>query len=107
MAERYRASALMLALFAVCLALHLWLGWHAFVADAAAHGEVATGQAYLVAWGRDVFENLQSEFLQLAAQMALVAGIFEAIHVRAYEQDAEEIKAALDGIAYHLSEKES
>ena len=77
----------------VCLALHLWLGWEAAVDEAATHGTTANWDSYLIEWGRDTFENLQSEFWQLAVQFALLAGLFEVIAVHAYEKDQEEMKA--------------
>ena len=54
--------------------------------------------AFLVTWGRDVFENLQSEFLQLFFQFMLLAGAFRFISVKAYEEDQEELKQRLGKI---------
>jgi hypothetical protein len=96
--QKYRATIMMTIVALLCLTFHLLLGWEAAVADAATHGTTATWSDYLVEWGRDTFENLQSEFWQLAVQFALLAGLFEAIAVHAYEKDQEEMKAQLQRI---------
>jgi hypothetical protein len=100
--QKYRATILMAIVALVCLLIHLWLGWNAAVQEAATHGTKETWGNYLVEWARDTFENLQSEFWQLAVQFALLAGLFEAISVRAYEKDQEEIKVQLDRIEQRL-----
>jgi len=102
--QKYRATIMMAIVAIVCLTVHLGLGWQAAVEDAATHGTSATWSAYLVEWGRDTFENLQSEFWQLAVQFALLAGLFEAISVHAYEKDQEEMKAQLQRIESMLRE---
>jgi hypothetical protein len=78
------------------VAKHIWLGWEAAVEEASTHGTAATWSSYLIDWIRDTFENLQSEFWQLAVQFQLLAELFEAVSVRAYEKAQEEIKAQLD-----------
>lgn len=103
--QKYRATIMMAIIAIVCLLMHLWLGWEAAVEEAATHGTSATWPAYLVEWGRDTFENLQSEFWQLAVQFALLAGLFEAISVHAYEKDEEELKAQLARIESALKER--
>jgi hypothetical protein len=96
--KKYSAVLCMVALAVACLVLHFWFGWQAFIEDAATHGEVATLDAYRIEWARDTFENLQSEFWQLAAQFLLLAGALELIGVRAYEKDQEQIKKKLDNL---------
>ncbi|HYI25465.1 MAG TPA: DUF6766 family protein [Thermomicrobiales bacterium] len=96
--QKFRATIMMAIVAIVCLGLHFWLGWDAAVEEAATHGTTENWSSYLVEWGRDTFENLQSEFWQLAVQFALLAGLFEAIAVHAYEKDQEEIKAQLNRI---------
>ena len=102
--QKYRATIMMAIIAILCLAIHLWLGWEAEVTDAATHGTTATWGDYLVEWGRDTFENLQSEFWQLAVQFALLAGLFEVISVHAYEKDQEDMKAQLNRIEATLRE---
>ncbi|HYJ12444.1 MAG TPA: DUF6766 family protein [Thermomicrobiales bacterium] len=103
---KYRATIMMAVVAIVFLFLHLWLGWEAAVEEAATHGTSETWSAYLVEWARDTFENLQSEFWQLAVQFALLAGLFEFMAVKAYEKDEEEMKEQLDRIERLLQERQ-
>lgn len=79
----------------VSLVIHFWSGWEAFVSESSGHGEKALWGDYMIQWIRDTFENLQSEFWQLAVQFALLAGLFKVIGVQAYEEDVEEVKQEL------------
>ena len=94
--SKYTAALLMLGLGLVSLGLHFGLGWSAFRSDAQNQDASASMGAYLVTWGRDVFENLQSEFIQLFFQFLLLAGFFRMLGIRAYEEDVEEVKQRLD-----------
>ncbi len=89
---KYRAALLMVAAAVVCVLVHFYAGWEADMNEAAMHGQSAVFSEYVIEWTRDTFENLQSEFWQLAVQFALLAGFFKFIAVRAYEEDQEEIK---------------
>ena len=100
--KRQSAMLLMVALALVSLIVHFVAGWQAAVHEAATHGEAALWGDYLVEWTRDTFENLQSEFWQLAVQMALLAGLLKWMGVTAFEEDNEEIKARLDAIEQKL-----
>ena len=93
--QRYGAALFMLALGIICLALHFVLGWNAFQNDAQEHQTTAEWGDYFVSWGRDVFENLQSEFIQLFFQFLLLAGFFKFIQIHAYEEDIEELRKQL------------
>ena len=104
--KKYSAAFLMLALGLVCLGLHFAFGWNAFKSDAQDHQTSAQMSAYLVTWGRDVFENLQSEFIQLFFQFLLLAGFFKFMKIKAYEQDVEEVKQRLDRIESLLDRSE-
>ena len=56
--------------FIVSLILQTWAGWVQFVAQEKQHGETAHvwgGDGYFPAWAQAVFENWQSEFLQVMA----------------------------------------
>lgn len=77
---------------------HFYTGWEAEIDEAATHGESAQMDEYVVQWVRDTFENLQSEFWQLAFQFALLAGFFELVRVNAYEEDEEDGKQRLERI---------
>ena len=100
--EKYRAALLMTGLAILCLVIHFYSGWKADIAEAAMHGESAAFSEYIVTWVRDTFENLQSEFWQLAVQFALLAGFFEFMRVKAYEEDEEDMKQRLARIEAKL-----
>jgi sensor domain CHASE-containing protein len=102
---KYRAAIFMAVLAIICLVIHFYTGWEADIDEAAAHGESAQMNEYVVQWTRDTFENLQSEFWQLAFQFALLAGFFEFIHVKAYEDDEENMKQRLERIEQLLTER--
>ena len=104
---KYRAALLMVAAALVCVIVHFWFGWQAAIDEAATHGESATMGEYVVEWVRDTFENLQSEFWQLAVQFALLAGFFEFIRVKAYEEDQEVTKASLERIEALLRKQDT
>jgi Tfp pilus assembly protein PilN len=89
----------------VCLAAHFFTGWQAAMNDSAMHQQSAEFNQYVVEWFRDTFENLQSEFWQLAVQFALLAGLFEAIRVHAFEEDEEDLKQRLERIETLLQER--
>ena len=93
--RKYSAAVFMLGLGIVCLSLHYWFGWQAYIAEQQEHGSTAIITSYLTVWARDVFENLQSEFLQLFFQFLLLAGAFRYFRIQAYEEDVEEVKAQL------------
>ena len=102
--KRSSAVWFTVSLAVIAVVLHLTFGWYAAVDEASSHGESATWGEYLVQWGRDTFENLQSEFWQLAVQFALLAGLFKWIGVRAYEEDLESVKTELAGLKAMLEE---
>jgi hypothetical protein len=78
----------------VSIVLHLILGWDAYQND---HGAPQFGE-YMIEWGRDTFENWQSEFIQLAVQFALLAGLLSAIGIRVHEEDMEKVNTKLDAL---------
>ncbi|NNM75423.1 hypothetical protein HJG53_00675 [Sphingomonas sp. ID1715] len=71
--KRYGYAWLTLAFFAVSMVLHLHFGWLAFQDTATDHGQTPEYSAFLTEWARDVFENWQSEFLQLLWQVVGLA----------------------------------
>jgi hypothetical protein len=73
--------------------------------EAAEHQSHAVWSEYLVTWARDVFENLQSEFIQLLFQSFLLAGACEFLKIKAYEEDQEELKQQLARIETPLAER--
>jgi hypothetical protein len=89
----------------ICVVVHFWFGWQAAIDEAATHGQSETMDQYATEWVRDTFENLQSEFWQLAVQFALLSGFFEFIRVRAHEEDQEELKQRLGRIEALLQDQ--
>jgi len=71
--KRYAYLWITLGFFLISIALHWWFGWHAFVEEAAEHGQEAELSSYLNEMSRDTFENWQSEFLQLLWQVVGLA----------------------------------
>ncbi len=71
--RRYAYGWITLGFFLVTLVLHWYFGWHAFVEDARSHGQTPQPSAFTSEMLRDVFENWQSEFLQLLWQVAGLA----------------------------------
>ncbi len=64
------------ALFIIAWLVHLFTGWQEFVAEQMAHGEMASvwgEDGYVWMWLARSFENIMSEFLQLAAFVVLTA----------------------------------
>jgi hypothetical protein len=94
----------MLAFALVSVVIHFTTGWYAYVEDASSHNETARWGPYLVEWTRQTFENWQWEFVQLAVQMALLAGFFKAIGVTAYEEDNEHLKERVDRLSLDVAE---
>jgi hypothetical protein len=102
--KKHSAALFMLALALGCLLAHFVFGWQAFQAEAQEHNTSAVWSEYLIQWGRDVFENLQSEFIQLFFQFLLLAGAFKVIKVHVYEEDVEELRQQLTRIEERLSQ---
>ena len=95
--KRYSFLWVTLAVFLVTLVAHWWLGWHAFVGEQQAHGEPPEVSAYLIEMGRDTMENWQSEFLQLAWQVAGLALLYHAGSPQSRGDD-ERMEAKLDAL---------
>jgi len=89
------------AIFLVTLVLHWWFGWHAYVSEAAQHGQEPQTRDFLVEIGRDTFENWQSEFLQLAWQVAGLAFLYYAGSPQSRGDD-ERMEAKLDALLKKL-----
>ena len=96
----------LLLLFVLAWATHLFTGWQEFVAEQTAHGEMAAvwgEDGYVWTWLARSFENIMSEFLQLAAFVVLTSIlIFEG---SAESKDSDErLEAKVDGILSRLDE---
>ena len=93
-------------LFVLAWLVHLFTGWQEFVAEQAAHGEMASvwgEDGYAWTWLARSFENIMSEFLQLAAFVVLTAFlIFEG---SAESKDGDErLESKVDAIMSRLDE---
>jgi hypothetical protein len=93
-------------LFVLAWLVHLFTGWQEFVAEQAAHGEMAAvwgEDGYVWTWLARSFENIMSEFLQLAAFVVLTAFlIFEG---SAESKDSDErLEAKVDAMMSRLDE---
>jgi hypothetical protein len=93
-------------MFVLAWLVHLFTGWQEFVAEQMAHGEMASvwgEDGYVWTWLARSFENIMSEFLQLAAFVVLTAIlIFEG---SAESKDGDErMEAKIDAIASRLDE---
>jgi hypothetical protein len=71
--KRYGYAWLTLAFFLGSLLLHFVFGWSAFREESAEHGQLPQVHDFLMVMGRDIFENWQSEFLQLLWQVVGLA----------------------------------
>jgi hypothetical protein len=93
-------------LFVLAWLVHLFTGWQEFVSVQAAHGEMASvfgEDGYVWPWLARSFENIMSEFLQLAAFVVLTSFlIFEG---SAESKDSDErLEAKVDSIISRLDE---
>ena len=94
------------ALFIIAWSVHLFTGWQEFVAEQAAHGELASvwgEDGYVWTWLARSFENIMSEFLQLAAFVVLTSFlIFEG---SAESKDSDErLETKVDAMMSRLDE---
>jgi 5-methylthioribose kinase len=99
--KRYSFLWVTLAFFLVTLIGHWWFGWYAFTGEQTAHGESPDVSGYLIEMGRDTMENWQSEFLQLAWQVAGLAFLYYAGSPQSRGDD-ERMEAKLDYILRRL-----
>jgi hypothetical protein len=93
--RRYGYFWATLTLFLGSLILHWWLAWHAFVDEQLAHGQPVELGKYAIETGRDMFENWQSEFLQLIWQVSGLALLFHVGSPQSKEE-GERLEAKLD-----------
>jgi uncharacterized protein DUF6766 len=95
--KRYAYLWITLAFFLVSIGLHWWFGWHAFVEEAAEHGQEAELSSYLNEMSRDTFENWQSEFLQLLWQVVGLA-YFLYVGSPASKENDDRLEAKIDAL---------
>ena len=95
--RRYAYGWITLGFFLISLGLHWLFGWHAYVEEAAEHGQQAEISSYLTEMGRDTFENWQSEFLQLIWQVVGLA-YFLYIGSPASKENDDRLEAKIDAL---------
>lgn len=95
--KKYGYAWITLLFFLFSLLLHLVFGWEAFRNEAADHGQAAQWSDFMVEWGRDVFENWQSEFLQLLWQVGGLAFLLFIGSPQSKEED-DRLEEKLDAI---------
>lgn len=95
--KRYAYGWITAGFFLISIGLHWLFGWHAFVDEAAAHGQNPQLSQYLVEMGRDTFENWQSEFLQLIWQVVGLA-YFLYVGSPASKENDDRMEAKLDAL---------
>ncbi|HEV2568403.1 DUF6766 family protein [Sphingomonas sp.] len=95
--KRYGYAWLTIAFFLVSLILHLHFGWVAFQEDAAEHRQAPVYSSFLTEWARDLFENWQSEFLQLLWQVVGLA-YFLYIGSPSSKENDDRLEAKIDAL---------
>lgn len=88
-----------LGFFAISLTGHWFFGWLAYVDEQTALNQPRNVDEYVIEISRDMFENWQSEFLQLIWQ---VAGLAMLLHVGspASKEGDDRMEAKLDKILF-------
>ena len=100
--RKYLYGWLTILFFLVSFALHWFFGWRTFVDDAAQQGQVPELSAYLNEMLRDMFENWQSEFLQLLWQVLGLA-YFLYVGSPSSKESGDRVEAKIDALlrAHH------
>jgi hypothetical protein len=91
--------------FLVSLALHFIFGWFAFLNEQNAHGQPIETSEYWIQMFRDMFENWQSEFLQLMWQVAGLAYLLYIGSPQSKEGDDRK-EAKIDAILRSINKRE-
>ena len=95
--KKYGYAWVTLAFFLFSILLHLIFGWEAFRNEAAQHSQVPQWNEFMIEWWRDVFENWQSEFLQLLWQVGGLAFLLFVGSPQSKEED-DRLEEKLDAI---------
>lgn len=95
--RKYGYAWITLAFFLFSILLHLVFGWQAFQNESAQHGQPPQWNEFMVEWWRDVFENWQSEFLQLLWQVGGLAFLLFVGSPQSKEED-DRLEEKLDHI---------
>ncbi|HEX6000120.1 MAG TPA: DUF6766 family protein [Hyphomicrobiaceae bacterium] len=103
--KRYAYGWVTLGFFLISLVGHWVFGWFAYVNEQHAHNMPIQVGDYAVQMSRDVFENWQSEFLQLLWQVGGLAMLLYVGSPQSRESD-ERKEAKLDAILRKLDPDE-
>jgi hypothetical protein len=95
--KRYAYAWITLGFFLVSFGLHAWLGWQDFAREEIGQGQVPEVSAFMVQWGREIFENWQSEFLQLLWQVVGLA-YFLYVGSPSSKENDDRMEAKLDAL---------
>lgn len=100
--RRYSFLWVTAVLFLAAFVGHWVLAWYAYAGEQQAHGETVEFAGYLVEVGRDTLENWQSEFLQVAWQVAGLAWLYFAGSPQSRGDD-ERMEEKLDALLRSLT----
>ena len=95
--KAYGYAWVTLGFFLISLIGHWLFGWFAYVSEQQAHAQPIQVSDYLVEMSRDIFENWQSEFLQLLWQVGGLAILLYVGSPQSKEGD-DRIEAKIDEI---------
>ena len=95
--KKYAYGWITLGFFLVSLLLHWYFGWQAYVAEAVADGQAPQQGQYVDEMLRDLFENWQSEFLQLMWQVCGLA-YFLYVGSPSSKENDDRVEAKLDAL---------
>lgn len=102
--KNYNLSIVLFGLFVFSLGMQTWMGWRLYQSEQKSHGgqvEVFGPDGYVWDWGTRLFENWQSEFLQVLTFVSLTAFLVHRGSHESRDQD-EHTGASLDRIEARL-----
>jgi len=95
----YAYAWITLVFFLGSLVLHWWFGWRAFMDEAVQHGQSPQFSQFAIQAARDMFENWQSEFLQLLWQVVGLAYFLYLGSPSSHEND-DRLEAKVDALLH-------
>jgi hypothetical protein len=95
--KRYAYAWITVGFFLVSLVLHFMFGWASFQNEARQHGHTPDLHGFMMEMGRDIFENWQSEFLQLLWQVVGLA-YFLYVGSPASKENDDRMEAKIDAL---------
>lgn len=104
-AARFGFAWVTAGFFLISFAGHWLFGWFAYVNEQQAHKQPIEVSQYLVQMSRDMFENWQSEFLQLLWQVGGLAILLHVGSPQSKEGD-DRVEAKIDAILLAVDRKD-